>query len=336
MNTSSALLRMKQEAIEATKAIRKKFSDFKRDKSQAQLAYRTHHQQIVKPLEDIANVIVTAKRPKNLSAAVKKEPKREIKRGSEEDDQDAEEEDSEFEDAEDDSEYMSDDEESGDLQESESETRLHEYPNILQHYAKLLSHESSRHHDPASNLDLSRYAIHYNISTDKWTMAKSFVTFDKDDLIIKGKRYNGTPGLYALLTLKKVDLDSITDEDIDNYINIVRTTNAHRLKYLPKGRVAKTTTWKYTNLLVPYLKQSTANTSASSEAASAASGQGIGNLKLLNTNKPIEYVFWNTPSELVQRLRLLYASASAGNNSKQNMNEIQSIISELYEDGIIA
>lgn len=52
----------------------------------------------------------------------------------------------------------------------------------------------------------------------------------------------------------------------------------------------------------------------------------------LNDNK-IDYVHWNDPNELVDRLRLLEASRQAGNNAHDN--EILSIIEELYEAGLI-
>lgn len=47
----------------------------------------------------------------------------------------------------------------------------------------------------------------------------------------------------------------------------------------------------------------------------------------------INYVYWNEPNELVQRLRLLIASTQAGSNS--HSNEIASIVEELRESNII-
>lgn len=43
----------------------------------------------------------------------------------------------------------------------------------------------------------------------------------------------------------------------------------------------------------------------------------------------IDYVHWDDPNELVDRLRLILASQAAGNNS--HTNEINSIIEELRE-----
>ncbi|WP_206737881.1 hypothetical protein, partial [Klebsiella pneumoniae] len=51
------------------------------------------------------------------------------------------------------------------------------------------------------------------------------------------------------------------------------------------------------------------------------------------TNKNIEYVPWNNPNKLVDRLRLLISSQLAGNTS--HSNEINLIINELREAKII-
>ena len=51
------------------------------------------------------------------------------------------------------------------------------------------------------------------------------------------------------------------------------------------------------------------------------------------TGNKIDYVYWDDPNELVDRLRLLWLSRLAGNSGVDN--EIDSIIEELRESGII-
>jgi hypothetical protein len=51
------------------------------------------------------------------------------------------------------------------------------------------------------------------------------------------------------------------------------------------------------------------------------------------SNKPIDYVYWNDPNKLVNRLKLLVASQSAGHTS--HSNEIVSVVEELREANII-
>ncbi len=47
----------------------------------------------------------------------------------------------------------------------------------------------------------------------------------------------------------------------------------------------------------------------------------------------MDYVYWDDPNELVDRLRLLMAEQAAGNMS--HTNEIHAIIEELREAGYI-
>ena len=55
-------------------------------------------------------------------------------------------------------------------------------------------------------------------------------------------------------------------------------------------------------------------------------------LKSLN-NRKSNYIYWDDPNELVDRLRLLLSSEGAGHNN--HLNEIISIIEELKEADII-
>lgn len=51
------------------------------------------------------------------------------------------------------------------------------------------------------------------------------------------------------------------------------------------------------------------------------------------SDKNIDYVYWDDPNELVNRLRLLLSSKNVGNTNHDN--EIVSIIEELYEANIL-
>ncbi|XP_072750475.1 uncharacterized protein, partial [Anoplolepis gracilipes] len=62
-------------------------------------------------------------------------------------------------------------------------------------------------------------------------------------------------------------------------------------------------------------------------------GKGILPRAMTLNNNKIEYVHWNDPNELVDRLRLLDTSRRTGNNAHDN--EIMSIIEELRKDGLI-
>lgn len=59
---------------------------------------------------------------------------------------------------------------------------------------------------------------------------------------------------------------------------------------------------------------------------------GIG-LEMQYTKSKLDYIYWDDPSELVNRLRLLIASQQAGHTN--HYNEINLILKELREAQII-
>jgi len=54
---------------------------------------------------------------------------------------------------------------------------------------------------------------------------------------------------------------------------------------------------------------------------------------LVSRGHKTDYVYWDDPNELVDRLQLLAASYQAGN--KSHTNEIMSMLEELREAGLI-
>ena len=52
----------------------------------------------------------------------------------------------------------------------------------------------------------------------------------------------------------------------------------------------------------------------------------------VNPQNP-NYIYWDDPNEIVERIKLLMASQQAGNNNQSN--EIVSIIEELKEANIV-
>lgn len=114
-------------------------------------------------------------------------------------------------------------------------------------------------------------------------------------------------------------------EDLDNYKKILQLTKAHKEKY-GKGQKIIRTGIKYITIishLFPPTK--------TSKPRHLTVGHGLN--KVVNTNSSIEYVYWDSINQLINRLRLLFSSKLSGNTSVNN--EIVSIISELREAGII-
>jgi len=62
-----------------------------------------------------------------------------------------------------------------------------------------------------------------------------------------------------------------------------------------------------------------------------AAKQGTGALRKIVTNNPVEYVYWNSIDELLERLYILYGELKAGNSNPNIANEIVNIIQEFKE-----
>jgi len=157
--------------------------------------------------------------------------------------------------------------------------------------------------------------------TDKGMLLgdKNFDVDKNDNIIIDGIRYTGTAGLYELIFKRLPDDEIYTENDLQKYKNILITTNAHRRNSNVTQPVLGNKGHKYRYIIAPLF-------------AGNKIGKGIPRAMTVSNNK-IDYVHWNDPNELVDRLRLLEASRQAGNNA--HGNEILSIIEELYEAGII-
>ena len=128
------------------------------------------------------------------------------------------------------------------------------------------------------------------------------VTIEDDNITINDDTYQGTPGLWELITMKKPG--EHTDEDYNNYAKILKTTHAMRQNNdpsNPKPKASKSEKWK--RLIKPIWE-----------------GKGV-------------IILPSDPNALVKRLDLLMASKAAGNTGVRN--EIISICDELKRQGVI-
>lgn len=175
------------------------------------------------------------------------------------------------------------------------------------------------HSDKNSEMDYV-YGVYF--TNDGMMLGDKHFDVDKDDnMIIGGVRYAGTPGIYELIFKRLPDDMIYTDDDKQKYRDILLATNAHRRNHLAQNQILGNKGYKYKHVIAPLLFQT-------------KTGKGLTAPRTMTlSNNSIDYVYWNDPNELVDRLRLLEASHHAGNNAHNN--EFQSIIEELQEAGII-
>jgi hypothetical protein len=172
--------------------------------------------------------------------------------------------------------------------------------------------------------------VHVDKHTDKYTFGDSTMGFNKKnpDIELKGKIFKGTEGLYELIFKKKPDETITTTSDRKNYAEMITISHANKRHFNPDLGKQGTKAYKYTSIIKPLLNQ-------------ASIGSGIlkqnvktfGNYKNYKKNVSYDYVHYDDVNELVDRLKLLYASRKSGNNAHNN--EIVSIIEELREAHII-
>ena len=131
-----------------------------------------------------------------------------------------------------------------------------------------------------------------------------------DNIIVGEKEYQGTPGLWELITMKLPNEQVYDDEDYENYAEILVNTSA-----LKRGNVSESSTpkasksWKWNNLLKRIWSE-----------RDKYEGKGV-------------VIIPSDPNALVDRLDLLMASKGAGNTGVRN--EIVSICDELKRQHIL-
>lgn len=152
----------------------------------------------------------------------------------------------------------------------------------------------------------------------------SIVAFHGNSMMLKNQTYSLTPGLIELIFKKKPSLQSVTTDDKTTYSRILDVTYACQKHYKANSSPRTSSIPKYKNIIQPSLESS-----ISKIGSSLLPEHMIASTR----RRKMEYVYWDNPNELVERLHLLTASQNAGNDS--HTNEIISIIEELREAGII-
>lgn len=182
-----------------------------------------------------------------------------------------------------------------------------------------------------------RSGIRYDKQEKKWKIGSSDVEIEESNIIIGGKHYKGTIGLYELL-FKKVP-KTYSHNDIMNYRDIIVSSNAFNRNYDSNDRLEGLRSIKYQKIIKPMFEkkdEGVTSTKAGTklrEKAAFKRGGALNKEIHLNRKRHLEYVYWDDINELVDRLYLLHASQHAGNTSVNN--EIISIEEELREAGVI-
>lgn len=169
---------------------------------------------------------------------------------------------------------------------------------------------------PSKNLD-NKYGIYYSTKEDKYKIGKLPLTIENNRIIIDDAEYNLTPGLRELLFLKNPNISNISVPDIVSFKKIARSSNLLHRNYDENKQYAGSKSEKY-KLLKRLL-----------DSSKTISGRGL----MKYSKNKMDYIYWDDPNELIDRLKLLLASHKAGHTNHNN--EIVSIIEELKEKNYI-
>lgn len=151
-----------------------------------------------------------------------------------------------------------------------------------------------------------------------YKIGDSDFSFSDKEFRIGRNTYPMTSGLTELIFKNYPDRDQISLIDRQNYRKIIGDTHALHKNYNPHQSLRQDKSRKYFAFIDKGI----------------AEGTGLPTNMIASKGKTLcDYIYWDDPNELVERLKLLIAERSAGNMNHDN--EIQSIIEELREAQLI-
>lgn len=194
---------------------------------------------------------------------------------------------------------------------------------LSQNYLKMFATKDKK------ELDTS-YGVR-KLQGDRLMIGNSPITFEQNIIRVGDKTYDQSEGLLELIFKKSPDESLVTANDMENYGKILNSTNAYRKHYISDHAIREDKSMKFKSIIAQIIASPLRK--PVSKRHSERLGKGLPRSKIVRRNSSLDYVYWDDPNELVDRLRLLHASQSAGNFS--HANEIVSIIEELREAEIV-
>lgn len=321
---------VKRKLVEATKSIRKKISTFRSGVSVGEQAFQRTFKPIIKPLTEVASIVKAQKpEPEPLKQITQKaepllkqithkgEPvaKRKIEAQREPLDKQKLE------------EYVSktvkkeeedDDERFFDTEEEGIHPKASEYLKDLRETPQYFDIQYGPHLDDKGLLKMGNTDIRFGMKTMKLMRGGDIIA-----------QYDITPELLNVLFTNTSPIN-VSERTKKTYAQILNVTNAIRKRYDGNSGIQGTRSQKYSAFIKPILEDyNLLIKTTPTPSRSVRKGEGIN--KYLTPQ--VDYRYWDSLKELVDRLRLLWASQHAGNNSHHN--EIVAILEELREAGVI-
>lgn len=219
---SHELIKQKKEIIKLRKNIREKLLALKIGKSESDREFKESYQQLIDPINSIVEHV---KETKNKIKQELKEENYKIENKQDDKEEAKSDDDQEFKDAYDESAHF----------------------NTLEDLKKHIRNTKDQHF---SNKYDHVFGIKYDSNDNKLKLGAEEIKIQGKDIIINGKSFNGTSGLYNLLFLK--DPKNFTKNDNVHYISLLKLSKVIYLNNDPTQRIKGNASKKYTDVIKPF------------------------------------------------------------------------------------
>jgi len=97
-------------------------------------------------------------------------------------------------------------------------------------------------HDPT-------FGVYRDDTIGAFKIGRSSFKYNDKHVVVDGKRYKATQGLWELLTQSRPDKNLVIHQDRQAYKQILLQSNAHRVNYSPSGKIKANKGLKYTRFI---------------------------------------------------------------------------------------
>lgn len=180
-----------------------------------------------------------------------------------------------------------------------------------------------------------KYGPHFDVNEQQWKIGNLPFSIANSNIFINDQVYPLTGGLQELLLLKQPKSNKYQENDISVYLDIAKAANLLHRNFDSTQQYAGNTSRKYKFIkslmtrLQRRRRRLEEEITTSTPLPTPLRGSGL----MKYSNNALDYIYWDDPNELIDRLRLLLASQAAGHSNHNN--EIVSIVEELREANII-
>lgn len=141
------------------------------------------------------------------------------------------------------------------------------------------------------------------LTKDRLMVGNSSINFSQNSIHVGDLVFLSTKGLLKVLFKKNPKESEVKAEDLKNYKAILLKTNAHKKHYKVDSDIRESSSFKFKQYIEKILFPS--RKSGSSKRQSST-GEGIlPEYMLAKEGNKLDYIYWDDPNELVNRLRLL-------------------------------